>query len=109
MVNLVECLKDEKIVLDRAQGLLDRFSRGRIVHWHEHMFGGKGLIFAFSGDKEELDILLSKGSKLVYATKDMSFLTDGDKSILTRFGQVILSHHGRPFVVEMPHQSACGC
>jgi hypothetical protein len=101
--------REEKMVLDRAQGLLDRFSRGRIVHRHEHMFGVEGLIFAFSDDKDELDILLSKGSKLVYATKEMSFLTDGDKSILTRSGQVILSHHGRPFVVEMPHQSACGC
>lgn len=100
---------DEKMVLDRAQEFLDRFSCGRTMHRHEHMFSGRGLIFAFSDDKDGLDILLSKDSKLVYATKDMSFLTDGDKAILTRSGQVVLSHHGRPFVVEMPHHSACGC
>ena len=107
--DFIRASKDEKIVLDRAQELLDRFSRGRTMRRHEHMFGGKGLIFAFSDDKDELDILLSKDSKLVYTTKDMSFLTDGDKAILTRSGQVVLSHHGRPFVVEMPHHSACGC
>jgi hypothetical protein len=100
---------DEKMVLDRAQELLDRFSGGSSVHRHEHVFSGKGSIFAFSDDKDELDILLSKGSKLVYTTRDMSFLTDGDKAILTRSGQVVLSHHGRPFVVEMPHHSACDC
>jgi hypothetical protein len=100
---------DEKTFLEKAQELLDRFSRGRIVHQHEHMFDGRGLIFAFRRGKEELDILLSKDSKLVYATNEMSFVTDGDNSILTGSGQVILSHHGRPFVMETPHLPHCDC
>jgi hypothetical protein len=100
---------DEKTVLDRAQELLDRFSNGRTMHRHEHMLGGKGLIFAFSDGNDKLDILLSKGSKLVYATKDMSFLTNGYKSILTGSGRVILSHHGRPIAVGLSHNPASDC
>ena len=100
---------DEKTLTERAQELLDRFSRGRVVHQHEHMFGGRGFIFAFCDDRDELDILLSKDSKLVYTTNEMSFVKDGDNSILTGSRQVILSHHGRPFVVETPHLPRCGC
>jgi hypothetical protein len=100
---------DEKTLSEKAQELLGRFSRGRTVHQHEHMFGGRGLIFAFCDDRDELDILLSKDSKLVYTTNEMSFVKDGDNSILTGSRQVILSHHGRPFVVETPHLPHCGC
>ena len=100
---------DKKALSERAQELLDRFSHGNSMHHHEHMFGRRGFVFAFRGDGDELDILLSKDSKLVYTTSEMSFVKDRHNSILTGSGQVILSHHGRPFVVETPHLPHCSC
>jgi hypothetical protein len=92
---------DEKTFLDKAQELINRFSRGKTVdgHW----FSGSGLIFAFAGAEDRLDILLSKDSELVYTAKDMSFVSSGNRSVLRSSGQVVVSDHGRSIVVDVPH------
>jgi hypothetical protein len=98
-----EATVDEKTLLDRAQRLLDRFSSKSAVHEHADLCSRSGCIFAFSNGENALDHLVSKGSKLVYNTKDMSFVSKGDKSILRSSEKVVLSHHGRSFVVNSPH------
>jgi hypothetical protein len=94
---------DEKTLLDRAQGLLDRFSSKSAVHGREDLDNHSGWIFAFSNGENALDHLVSKGSELVYNDKDMSFVSKGDKSILRSSEKVVLSHHGRSFVVNASH------
>ena len=94
---------DERTLLERAQGLLDRFSSKNTVHGHADLCNHSGWIFAFSNGENALDHLVSKGSELVYNAKDMSFVSKGNKSILQSSGQVVLSRHGKPIVVNTPH------
>jgi len=94
---------DEKTLLDGAQGLLDRFSSKSAVRGHEELDNHSGWIFAFSNGENALDHLVSKGSELVYNAKDMSFVSKGDKSILRSSEKVVLSNHGRSFVVNTSH------
>ena len=101
--DLKRATADEKTLLDRAQGLLDRFSSKSAVHGCEDLRNHSGCIFAFSNGENALDHLVSKGSELVYNDKDMSFVSKGDKSILRSSEKVVLSHHGRSFVVNASH------
>jgi hypothetical protein len=94
---------DERTFLDRAQRLLDRFASKSAGHRHADLCNHSGWIFAFSNGENALDHLVSKGSELVYNDKDMSFVSKGDKSILRSSEKVVLSHHGRSFVVNASH------
>ena len=101
--DLKKAAVDEKTVLDGAQELLDRFSSKSAVHGHADLRNHSGWIFAFSNGENALDHLVSKSSELVYNAKGMSFVSKGNKSILRSSGQVVLSHHGKPIVVNTPH------
>lgn len=94
---------DERTVLDGAQELLDRFSSKSAVHGRADLCNHSGWIFAFSNGENALDHLVSKGSELVYNDKDLSFVSKGNKSILRSSGRVVLSRHGKSFVVDTPH------
>lgn len=100
--DLKEAAVDERTILDRAQGLLDRFASKSTAHEHADHRYHSGWIFAFSNGENALDYLVSKGSKLVYTAKDMSFVSKGDESILRSSEKVVLSHHGKSFVVNAP-------
>ena len=98
---------DETVFLDKAQELLNRFSRGKNVH--RHRSSNACHIFAFPDVEDRLDILLLKNSKLVYAAKDMSFVSSGNRSVLRSSGQVVVCDHGRSIVLDVPHapQGCC--
>jgi hypothetical protein len=101
--DLKKAAVDERTLLDGAQGMLDRFSSGSTAHGHADLCNHNGCIFAFADGENALDRLVSKGSELVYNDKDMSFVSKGDKSILRSSEKVVLSHHGRSFVVNTSH------
>jgi hypothetical protein len=60
----------------------------------------RGLVFAFSNETDSPDILLTKGSKLVYKAVGVVFVSSEDKSILKGHGAVVLSHHGKSFLIK---------
>lgn len=95
---------NEKAIFSRAQEFLDRFSSRNSVNGPEHACSRKSWVFAFSNGDSAMDFLVTEDSRLVYTTKDMSFISKGEKSILHTSGQVVLSKQGRPFVVDMSHQ-----
>lgn len=97
----------EKEFLDKAQSLLDLFSGKQRIHGSEHVDDLKSVIFAFSSGDSGLDVLLLKGSKLVYKTKDTTFLSSGHKVVLQSAGQVVLSTDGRSLIVEKPCAHFC--
>jgi hypothetical protein len=100
---------DEEAFRDKAQELLNLFLRRARVNEFGHTNNRKGWIFAFPNGENELDTLVSEGSKLVYKTREMSFISNGDKSILHGSGQVILSDSGRSLVIDKPHQPHSCC
>jgi hypothetical protein len=95
---------NEKVISSKAQEFLDRFSSRNSVNGPGHVRSRKSWVFAFSNDDSAMDFLVTENSKLIYTTRDMSFISNGEKSILHTSGQVVLSKQGRPFVVDMSHQ-----
>jgi hypothetical protein len=60
----------------------------------------RGLVFAFSNETDNPDILVTKGSKLVYKSVEVVFVSSEDKSILKGHGAVVLSHNGKSFLIK---------
>jgi hypothetical protein len=60
----------------------------------------RGLVFAFSNETDSPDILVAKGSKLVYKAVGVVFVSAEDKSILKGHGAVVLSHNGKSFLIK---------
>lgn len=94
---------NEEMLFERAQRLLNQLQERRMAHERQHFERFGGLIFTFSDGEAKLDVLVLNGRRLVYATDDISFVSNGEKAILKQSGRVILSSHGRSFVVHAPH------
>jgi hypothetical protein len=86
----------------KAEGLLDRFfERSTCRNRHAEGLGANGArVFAFPNRKGRLDMLLTKGSKLVYTAPDRVFVMKGDKMVLTSRGRVAVSRDGKSILVE---------
>jgi hypothetical protein len=86
-------------VFREAQNLIDRFS-GRAFHGCGcHDDAGEGSVFAFLSDEGKLDLLVLNGSRLVFRSKDMSFVSSGNECVLTRAGQVVLTNEARSVIL----------
>ena len=93
----------EKILFSKAQDLLTKFTEKRAPHGSEHFRQPEGSIFAFPNGESNLDLLLLNGPRLIYTSKDMSFICDGDKSVLNTPRQVFLSAQGTSLAFGRPH------
>jgi len=58
------------------------------------------LIFAFQNKTSKLEILVAKGSKLVYRAKDIIFVSSKDKVILKSPGKVALLRNGKSVIIQ---------
>lgn len=84
---------------DKAEDLCDRFFRGK-VDSHEGFHRDNGLIFAFQNQANKLDVLLAKGSKLVYKAMDIVFVSNEDKVVLKSPGEVVCSSNGKSVIIR---------
>jgi hypothetical protein len=84
----------------KAEELLEKtLTRGRIRN------GGccsnhDGSIFAFPNEEGKPDVLVLNGSKVVYVTKSTVFVANENRTVLKSSEQVILSKHGRSFIIN---------
>ncbi len=85
--------EDRQGFADRAENLCNLFFRDR---WHScGRQNIAGSIFAFPHENGELDILLTKGSKIVYKSLDMTFVSNEDKIVMkSPSGTVCCSYDG---------------
>jgi hypothetical protein len=93
----------EKTLLTKAQDMLAKFMGKEVTHRSEHLRQSEGTIFAFPNKECNLDLLLLNGPRLIFTTKDMSFICDGDKSVLNTPRQVFLSAQGTSLALGRPH------
>jgi hypothetical protein len=94
----------EREFRDKAERLLDRFFQGQHHGGIEH----EGIIFASLDSDERLDVLLLEGSRIIYKSKNVSFVSTADKSILEDAGTVVVSRAGRSvFVGKSPTFHCC--
>jgi hypothetical protein len=91
---------DEKGFLVEADKICNRIlGRKRGYNYRLSNFD-RGLVFAFSNETDSPDILVTKGSKLVYKAVGVVFVSSEDKSILKDHGAVVLSNHGKSFLIK---------
>lgn len=85
--------KDEQEVISKAQKLFEQFlGKKKICKNH-------GVIFAFPNKIGKLDILIAKGSKIVYKTTATIFIANKDKMVLKTPQKIILSKHKKCLVI----------
>jgi hypothetical protein len=92
--------KNEQEFMTKAEDLLDQFLGKRSIHRHQHCGNIQGFIFAFPNKAGKLDILVAKGSKLVYKTIDTVFVSHRDKVVMKTVDEVILSHGRKLFTIK---------
>lgn len=98
--NLAEMgYKNQQGFADEAEDLCDRFFKGK-VNSHEGFDRDHGSIFVFQNEAGKLDILIAKDSKLVYTATDMVFVSNEDKSVLRKPGEVVVSKNGKSVIVN---------
>lgn len=85
--------------IDKAKDLCDQFFKGTVNN-HEAFDRDHGLIFAFQNEANKLDVLLAKGSKLVYKATDIVFLSNENKVVLKSPGEVVCSSNGKSVIIK---------
>lgn len=91
--------KSQQEFIDKAEDLCDRFFRGR-VHSHEDLDENHGSIFAFQNGNSKFDIVVADGSKLVYKTTGLIFVSNEDKVVLKSPSEVVVSDNGKSVIVK---------
>jgi hypothetical protein len=86
--------------LDCAEDLFDRFFKKGRVHGRHDFKHQSGLIFAFQSRNNKLDILIAKGSKLVYASQDKVFIAHKDNVVLKGQDEVVCSSKGKSVIIN---------
>jgi len=92
--------ENEQGFMDKAEGLLDQFSGRARVLKHECCSDSNGFVFAFPNDAAKLDILVAKGSKLVYKAINTVFVSDENKVVMKTADEMILSSDKKSFVIK---------
>jgi len=94
--NLMEMgYENEQDFLAKAEDLFDHFLGEGKIHGHQCCGNNHGFIFAFPNKEGKLDILVAKGSRLVYKAMNRVFVVDKSKVVLKTKNEVILSTGGR--------------
>mgnify|MGYP001153924948 CR=1 FL=1 len=92
--------KNEQEFIAKADDLCCKFFREGKTHVHQCFDEDQSFIFAFPNKAGKLDILVAKGSKLVYKAMDRVFVSDKNKVVLKTPKEVILSSNRRSFVIK---------
>jgi hypothetical protein len=90
----------QKRFVDRAEDLCDQFFKKGRVHDTRRFNGDRGFIFAFQNEANKLDVLVSKGSKLVYKAMDIVFVSNKNKVLLKSQGEVVCKHNGKSVIIK---------
>ena len=86
--------------VDRAEELFNQFFKKEGMHGHQSLSGERGFIFAFQNQTSKLDILVAKGSKLVYKAMDIVFVSNENKVVLKSPSEVVCTSNGRSVIVK---------
>jgi len=99
----------EQGFITRAEDLCAQFFGTRRWDSRQCFHKDRGLIFAFPNRAKKLDILIAKGSKLVYKTIDIVFVSNENKIVLKSPSEVVVSSNGKLLVIDKNDFLRCGC
>jgi len=83
----------------KAEELCNQFFRGR-VHSRRDFGEGHGLVFAFQNETSKLDILVARGSKLVYTARGIVFVLSKNNVVLKSPNEVVCSNSGKSVIIK---------
>ena len=86
--------------VDRAEELFNQFFKKEGVHGHRTLSGDRGFIFTFQNQTGKLDILVAKGSKLVYKAMDIVFVSNENKVVLKSPSEVVCTSNGKSVIIK---------
>ncbi len=86
--------------VDRAEELFNQFFKKEGMHGHQTLSGDRGFIFAFQNQTSKLDILVAKGSKLVYKAMDIVFVSNENKVVLKSPSEVVCTSNGKSVIIK---------
>jgi hypothetical protein len=92
--------EQQKGFVDRAEDLCNRFFKKGRVHDTRRFNGDRGFIFAFQNEANKFDVLVSKGSKLIYKAMDMVFVSKKDRVLLKSQGDVVCKSNGKSVIIK---------
>jgi len=61
---------------------------------------GHGLVFAFQNETSKLDILVARGSKLVYTARGIVFVLSKNNVVLKSPNEVVCSNSGKSVIIK---------
>lgn len=82
--------------LDEAESLCSKF----FAHARGDSHTGSGLIFGFTNEDDRFDVLVVKGSKVVYKGTELVFVSKGNKVVLKIPGEVVCTDNGRSVIIK---------
>lgn len=85
---------------DRAKDLCGQFFKKKGVHNHQCFDEHWGFIFAFQNQTSKLDILIAKGSKLVYKAMNIVFVSNENKVVLKSPSEVVCTSNGKSVIIK---------
>ncbi len=83
--------------IEHAEELCGRLLKEK--HCHVDFNGKDSRLFAFLNEEDKLDILISKNDKLVYKSEKKVYISKGNKSVLQRPGEIIVSRKGKTVII----------
>jgi len=92
--------EDQQEFVAKARDLLDRFFEKERMHRDRTLSRHHGVIFAFQNETRKLDILVAKGSKLVYKAMDLVFVSNESKVVLKSPSEVVCASNGRSVIIK---------
>ncbi len=91
--------EDAQAFVKRADEAYEHFFRRKMRLTHLDLDVEDVCLFVFMHEKKGYDTLISKRDKLVYASDGEAYVFEGDKSVLKRSGEVVVSKKGKTVCV----------
>jgi hypothetical protein len=92
--------ENQQEFVERAEDLCNQFLKKRRVHNNQHFAEDHGFIFAFLNQTSKLDILVAKGSKLVYKAMGVIFVSNENKVVLKSPSEMVCTSNGKSVIIK---------
>lgn len=99
--------ENEQAFMDKAKDLLEQFgNKGRVSHFH-YCDNMHGFIFAFPNETGKLDLLIARGSNLVYKALNKVFVSNKNRVVLKTPNETVVSSERKSIVIKNGHFMKC--
>jgi hypothetical protein len=100
--------ENEQAFMNKAKDLLNQFLNKRRVSHFQCCYGNThGFIFAFPNEADKFDLLITRGSNLVYKALNKVFVSRKNKVILKTPKETIVSSDRKSIVIKNGHFTKC--